>query len=300
MSGHPEALFSAAYDGRLGSDQRAGFDRHLAGCPLCAVRFAELSTVVDVLHELEPARMPRPVRLPAGSPAPQRAFAGLPLVSGWWKRAVAGVAAAAVLAGAAGVAVIVAGHLRSASVVGGSASYGSGSGPLSPGPRQPGAATGTCSGGCMSALAPTEGCTAQPLAIAAASAEQVPAGFGNRAIQDDGTTRVVVATQASTFAAGQTVDIYARLIDDQTGAVALPCTYLAELTGGHEPAAPGAPQLPSLAIPAARIAVDGQPIVQATVPGSAAPGQTLQVVVEVPGGSGIGEPRLVTLTIQVT
>ena len=297
MSGHPEALFSAAYDGLLGSDERAGFDRHLAECPVCAARFAEMSTVVDALHELGPARMPRPVRLPEGSPASVRSPAGLPPLGGWWGRAAAGVAAAAVLAGAAGVAMLVAGHLRSAPQGGGSAAYSQANGSVVPVPH-PQAAPGACSGGCLAA--PVEGCTAQPLAAAAGSAEQVPSGFGNRDVQDDGTTRVVIATQASSFAPGQTVDIYARLIDDHTGAVYLPCTYLAEPTGGGEVAVPGASRLSRPATPAAGITVDGQPILQVTVPTSASAGETMDVVVEVPGTSGSGGPRLVTLSIQMT
>ena len=78
VSGHVLSLFSAAYDGELSQDARSGFDRHLGECSACAAAFAELTTAVDALREQPPARMPHPVRLPEGSPAPERRWFGLP------------------------------------------------------------------------------------------------------------------------------------------------------------------------------------------------------------------------------
>jgi hypothetical protein len=313
VSDHVDGLLSAAYDGVLSVDERAGFDRHLAECPACAAAFTALTTAVDALRELEPARMPRPVRLPEGSPIPERRFAGLPVRLPRGGRFVTGLTAAGVVA-AAGVAaaVVITGHFlpggtvssgRSYSAMsGGSAMQGAvASGPASAaaGPANPAA----CAVSGCSTLAPsTSACLPEPLAISADSAADVPAGFSNRDINDDGITKVVIASQASSFAPGETVDIYARLIDDGTGAVYLPCTVLEgpqEVSPNSALTVPGGKTRAS-ATPVGRITVDGQPVLQVVVPLSATSGETFQIVVEVPASAGEARSHTVSLSIQVT
>jgi len=307
VSGHVESLFSAAYDGELSAGARASFDRHLAECSSCAAAFAQLTTAVDALRELGPARMPRPVHLPEGSPVAARHFAGLRDRLPRRQRLLAGLSAVGVLAAAGVAAVVVIGHLQPGP------NFSAASSAAAPAGGVPGRAalgpvpsSSACAGGCFAA-APSTACLMEPLSTGAAeavAAAQVPAGFGDIDTHDDGITNVVLATQASSFAPGATVYIYARLIDDASGAVSLPCTYLSgpavpapEANAGQEVSLPGA-TIP--ATPAARITVDGQPVLQAKVPASAVPGETFAVIVEVPAGSGEAQAHQVSLSIQVS
>ena len=309
MSRHVERLFSAAYDGELSPQARAGFDRHLAECPACAAAFAELTTAVDVLREQGPARMPRPVRLPEGSPAAQRGLSGLLARPRWGHGLTGGLAAAGMVAAVAGVtAVVVVGHLNPGlETRSPTAGY---SAPLEAGVSHGSAAqpvagvnggAGACPGaGCPSptvATVPVGTCAATALGTSAASAAEIPTGFNNRDSNDDGTTRVVIATQASSFTPGETVDVYARVIDDDTGAVYLPCTSLEAAVSGSSNAL-ALPFEAILATPAPGIAVGGEPVLQVTLPVSTATGQTYQIVVEVPVSAG--EARQVSLSINVT
>ena len=101
MSGHVDSLLSAAYDGELRPDARAAFDRHLAECTACAAAFAELTTAVDALREQPTARMPHPVRLPEGSPLPERRWFEVPARLSQGRRLLTGLTAAGLVAAVA-------------------------------------------------------------------------------------------------------------------------------------------------------------------------------------------------------
>ena len=305
MSRHVEALLSAAYDGELSPGARAAFDRHLGECSACAAAFAELTTAVDAIREQPPARMPHPVRLPEGSPVPERRFLGLPARLSQGRRLVAGLTAVGVVA-AAGVAaalVITGGVLPGSSLhsasTGGSISEaapaGNAAGPLR---------SSACTGGCPTPepLVPsTSGaCASQTLSISAASAAQIPDGFNNQATHDDGVTAVILATPSSDYTPGETVDVYARLIDDSTGAVSLPCTLLAGPEAGGSSAALAVPATETSATPAGTLTFEGQPVFAVVVPGTAVAGTTYQIVVDVPAGPGEATAKQVTLSVRVT
>jgi hypothetical protein len=301
VSRHVEALFSAAYDGELSRDARAAFDRHLGECSACAAAFAELTTAVDALREQPPARMPYPVRLPEGSPVPERRFLGLPAWLSQGRRLVAGLTAAGVVA-AAGVAaalVITGGSLARSPdhAVSGSLPMAGSAGNGAQLPQ-----SSACTGGCFApgAIVPSTACASQTLIISAASAAQIPDGFNNRATHDDGVTDVILATPSSDYTPGETVDVYARLIDDSTGAVSLPCTLLAGPEVGGSGAAVTVPATEAPATPAGALTYDGQPVLEVVVPTAATAGQTYQIVVEVPAGAGEAQAKDVTLSIQVT
>ena len=310
MSRHVERLFSAAYDGELSPQARAGFDRHLAECPDCAAAFAELTTAVDVLRERG-----RPgCRAPSASPRARR-----PRSAGsrdCWPGLVGDTASREVwpLRGwsppsrasrpwsSSGISTQ--GLETRSPTAGYSAPLEAGVSARDPA-AQPAAGVnggaGACPGaGCPSptaATVPVATCPATALGTSAASAAEIPTGFNNRDSNDDGTTRVVIATQASSFTPGETVDVYARVIDDDTGAVYLPCTSLEAAVSGSSNAL-ALPFEAILATPAPGIAVGGEPVLQVTLPVSTATGQTYQIVVEVPVSAG--EARQVSLSINVT
>ena len=311
MSRHVERLFSAAYDGELSPQARAGFDRHLAECPACAAAFAELTTAVDVLREQAPARMPRPIRLPEGSPAAQPRLGGLFARPRWSHGLTGGLAAAGMVAVAGGVAAMVVigplqpGFDRAGAGTAFSSALGTGSSHVPAAPEARGSvnvSNGCASGGCSAAKAApgtTAACSATALAISASSAAEIPTGFNNNVTHDDGSTRVVIATQASSFTPRETVDIYARVIDDGTGAVYLPCTSLEAVVSGST----NSLALPLEAVPATpapEIAVGGEPVLQVTIPASAVAGQTYEIVVEVPVSAGEAQSSQVSLSIHVT
>jgi anti-sigma factor RsiW len=302
VSRHVEALFSAAYDGELSPDARGAFDRHLAECPACAAAFAALTTAVDALREQPAARMPHPVRLPEGSPVPERRWFGLParIPRG---RLVAGLSAAGVVA--------VAGVATALVISGGSLTRGTPQSASSSTASVPTAGAYAGSEGNVAALpnlaAPSvapaphsAACSAQSLGVSAASAEQIPDGFNNRDTQDDGTTTVVIATQASGYTPGETVDVYARLIDDGTRAVSLPCTLLIGPEASRSGAAITVPATAAPATPAGALTYEGQPVLEVVVPGAAVAGETYQIVAQVPAAAGQTQGNQVSLTIQVT
>ncbi len=305
MSEHVEELFSAAYDGELNADARAAFDRHLAGCPDCAAAFARLTTAVDALRELGPARMPRPVRLPEGSPLPAPRFGRLPFRPAWGRGLVAGLAAVGTVAVVGGIAAVVltrgAGTSFSSSTANAPLSGAAGAGG-SNARAVPGVAPGASIAG-PEDLWPA-GCSAQYLGIDATAAAQTPAGFTNRASSDDGVTDVMIATAGTSFAPGETTDVYTRIVDDSSGADYLPCTALEGPLAGSSatvtvPAAepsftPGPGPGPAYLTP------DGQPTVEVTIPASAVEGATYEVVVEVPAGAGEAQAREVSLQIQIS
>jgi hypothetical protein len=314
VSDHVEGLFSAAYDGELTGDARAAFDRHLAECSACAAAFAQLTTAVDALRELGPARMPRPVRLPEGAPIPQRRLVHLPARPSWGRGLVAGLTAAGMVAVAGGIAAVVIVTRPNSGVVSrSSASYAEGGGALPAGAANvPGVESpATCAGGvCPQAVtAPESTPTPVPelapacpssLDTSAAAAAQPPAGFSNRITHDDGGTTVVIATQAASFTPGGTVYIYARVIDDATGAVYVPCTDLAGPETGPSGGSQAASGVHTPATPVAGVSVSGVPVLEVVVPRTAASGQIFDVVIEGPSGVGEVQPQQVSLSIEVT
>ena len=304
MSRHVERLFSAAYDGELGPEARAGFDRHLAECPACAAGFARLTTAVDVLREQGSARMPRPVRLPEGSPVGRRRLAWLFARPRWSHGLSGGLAAAGMVAVAGGIAALVVtgplqpGRVHARGEAGFSAALAPGSSEV---PAAKGAAGGAGNSPIPQAAVPTAGatCSATALSVSATSAAEFPTGFNNRITNDDGSAEVVIATQVKDFTPGETVDVYARVIYDVTGAVYVPCTSLA--SGG--PVHAGALGLsggPILASPAPGIVVGGGPVLKVTIPVSTTPDQPYEIVVDVPLSPGSTQDYQVPLSIQIT
>jgi len=314
VNGHVESLFSAAYDGELSPDARAAFDRHVGECSTCAAAFAELTTAVDALREQPPARMPHPVRLPEGSPVPERRRFGMPA---WLRipegrRWIGGLTAAGLVA-AAGVAaaVVVAGHFNPGAVTGSSASSSAssamaavpGNAKNAGGGSVSSAAAGIC-GDCAlpAAVAPptSSACASTTLSISAASAAQTPDGFNNRVTQDEDGTDIILAAPSFDYTPGATIDIYARLINDSTDAVSLPCTFLAGPEGGESGAATEVPATTSSATPAGTLTVGGQPVLKVVVPSTASAGQTYQIVVDVPASAADPQAWQASIPIQVT
>jgi hypothetical protein len=306
VSGHVESLFSAAYDGELGADARAAFDRHLGECSACAAAFAELTTAVDALREQPTARMPHPVRLPEGSPVPERRWFEVAARLSQGRRLLTGLTAAGLVAAAAVAAIVV---LHAGSVPGNdrySSSAQSGSIGLSPavGKGEQPPQSSACTSGC--ALLPevvvpsaSAACASTTLSISATSAAQIPDGFNNRDTQDEGGTDVILAAPSFDYTPGATVDIYARLINS-TGAVSLPCTLLAGPEGGGSGAATEVPAITGSATPAGTLTVGGQPVLKVVVPSTATAGETYQIVVDVPASAGDPQAWQASLSIQVT
>jgi anti-sigma factor RsiW len=308
VSGHVESLFSAAYDGELSPDARAAFDRHLGECSACAAAFAELTTAVDALREQPSARMPHPVRLPEGSPVPEGRWFGVP---GWLpqgRRLLTGLTAAGLVAAAAVATVVVVGHLNSGAVVPSSSSAGMSSGVALAPAHVPAfevapsgnAATGVCAAAGCPTLTPSTACPSQLQGTDAASASQIPDGFNNRVSQNDGFTEVILATPSLDYTPGETVDVYARLVDVSTDAVYLPCTFLVGPTVGGSATVAAAPATTTYATPIGTLTVDGQPVLEVVIPSTEAAGQNCQIVAEVPAGAGEAQASEVTLKIQVT
>ncbi|MGD1054327.1 MAG: zf-HC2 domain-containing protein [Candidatus Dormibacteria bacterium] len=308
MSGHVEPLFSAAYDGELSPDARGAFDRHLAECSACATAYAELTTAVDALREQPAARMPHPVRLPEGSPVPERRWFGVPAPLPEGRRLLAGLTAVGVVAAAGVAAALV--------ITGGSLTrgpeHGVSSGAALPAAGAPSYAelapqSSACSAGCSvlpnvvgPSSAPLGYCASTSLSVSATSAAQIPDGFNNRATQDDGITDVILATPSLDYTPGETVDVYVRLIDVSSGAVSLPCTSLAGPSAGGSGTVAAVPGTTTYATPVGTLTVSGQPVLEVVVPDDAVAGDTYQIVAEVPAGAGEAQTKQVTLSIQVT
>jgi len=306
MSGtpHVDPLFSAAYDGTLAGAERARFDAHLAACPACASAFSEMATAVDAVRELGPARMPRTVVLPAGLPQRGRSerralgwghgggWSGLPGRHPWATALVGVVAAAAVVA-----AVLVPGRLAAPGASGSAIG-------VVPNASAPQASGRSQAAPCSSCAIPTSSaaCSATPLGAGANPAAEFPPGFSNQVRQDDGITTVMIATPTSGYAPGQTVDIYARVVDDQSQSVDLPCADLSSPSPAPGQAAVPGQSLgvPIQATPLPEVTVGGVPLLQVTVPADARAGEMLQVVVQVPAGGGEVQAHQVDLPIQVT
>jgi hypothetical protein len=299
---HVDHLLSRAYDGDLAADQRALFDGHLSFCAACSAAYADLATGVDAVRGLPAVRMPHPVLLPEGlprgaarrwpwsrgaAPAPSgagegpRRWAALPLRHPWVSGLLGAAATAALVA--AVVVPTTLGHgpasgLRLPVLAPSSGAAGSYAREAVPQGSIPAAPCGGCSAAtaCPAPLAPT----GAPLSTA------IPAIYNNRAASDDGVTTAIVATSVSTYAPGQTVEIYARLVDDRSGAVTLPCTFLgpASAAGSHSLSGPfsgaASPEVP------ATLGLEGQGILEATVPASAPAGETLDIVIDVPAARG--------------
>jgi hypothetical protein len=208
-------------------------------------------------------------------------------------------------------AVVIVTHSNSGVPSGSSASYGEARGALPAGAVNVPAAgnPAACAGETCSAAVPAAPSTPLPASLtcpaelqdtSAAAAAQPPAGFSNHVTHDDGTTTVVIATQAFSFTPGQTVDIYARVINDTTGAVYLPCAYLAGPetgpSGGAEAAAGGT----TAATPVAGLDVGGVPVVEVVVPKPALSGEAYEVVVEGLSDLSKVQPQQVSLSIEVT
>jgi hypothetical protein len=293
VSGHVESLFSAAYDGELSPDARAAFDRHLGECSACAAAFAELTTAVDTLREQPRAQMPHPVRLPEGSPVPGRRWFEVPARLSQGRRRLAGLTAAGlVVAAAAAAAVVVVGHLNSGTVVPSSSSAGMSSGvALAPGTAIRAPLPSPQSASLLPEVGLLPVCSPKALPISKAEALEIPTGFSNHATEDNGVSTGVVATQASSFAPGATVDIYARLIDDSSHAVSLPCTVLVGPQSSSS--SPGDDFTMAVPTPVAGLTVDGQPLLQVTVPATAVAGETYDILVPAPDAA-------VILTIQIS
>ncbi|MGO8687010.1 MAG: anti-sigma factor family protein [Candidatus Dormibacteria bacterium] len=281
MTAHVDELFSAAYDGELDPGARAAFDRHLAGCPACAAGLARLTTAVDALRELGPARMPRSVRLPEGAPAAARRLVRWPLRLPRGRGLVAGLTAAGMVAVAGGVTALVVTRdltpVRS-STSSGVALPGAAAGGRAAIPAAP-VASPLPSAGLLPLVGPL-GCPAEVLATSPASAAEIPAGFNNHQTEDDGVTTVVLATPVLSYSPGETVDVYARLIDDGSQTVYLPCTFLEGPVSATS--SPTAVPASSAAVPAGGLSVDGQPLLQVQVPATAVAGDILEIAVEVP------------------
>jgi hypothetical protein len=304
---HLESQFSAAYDGTLTAEERRGFDIHLAACPVCARAFAEMSAAVDAVRELGTARMPRPVVLPEGPPGveemPRRRWLAAPLRHPWAAGLVGAVAAAALVLALVIPRVTGPGPLLSA---GGSESYArplSGGTPAVSAPSAD-APNGPCSP-CASGGASSATRCPVPVPTGSADPTAIPPGYNNRVVRDDGTTTVVLATNVSSYSPGETVEIYARLVDDRTGRAELPCAYLLGLpTGGVYaiPAGPGHAQSGepgAVAAAASGTMVNGAPTELVAIPATASSGQTLQVAVDVPT-VGAQAAHQVLLSISVT
>jgi hypothetical protein len=310
---HVEHLLSRAYDDDLDAAQRALLDRHLAACAPCSAAYADLATVLGAVRSLPPARMPHPVRLPEGAPraaarrwpwssavaippaaeARTPRWAGLPQRHPWVSGFLGAAAAAALVAAVVIPTTIGRGPEFGSGPSGEKAPNGAAMAPASQGALQPpNAPCGGCqsSAGCPVALSP--GGRAVSVAI--------PTVYNNHEVQDDGVTTAIVATSVSSYSPGQSVEVYARLVDDRTGAVSLPCAFLVAASPSRSQLgllAPTSGSAASLATPALGIS-GGVSVLEVRVPATATAGETLEIIVDVPAAGG--EPaHQVSLAITV-
>ncbi|MGI8846832.1 MAG: zf-HC2 domain-containing protein [Candidatus Dormibacteria bacterium] len=293
---HVQQQFSEAFDGDLKDKDRVAFDAHLAACAACADRWREFRTVLDAVHSLPVARMPRPVVLPAAPPlAPGRegllgrlrARAGGPTIA-----IAAMLAAVMVLAVGIGV-----NRLRQPAVGtpvaargdGGSAKAGAAPAITSPGQvRAPdGPAVGS-----PGALG-TAGCGQSLAAVGPPPAP--PAGFSNAASRSDSGRSLILAVTARRYAPGEAILIYARAAD--ASSLSLPCVTLTQGAAHQVPQSAAQNGVKQLALPTSTI-IDGAPALTVGVPSTAAPGSTYQLTAALPAPDG-HVPLTVSLTITV-
>jgi anti-sigma factor RsiW len=297
MTGHIEELFSAAYDGVLSPAERTDFDRHVAECGACDTGYTEFRAAIDAVHELGLVRMPHPVRLPADPGVePRRTWADRVLA---WRQPMIALGAVAAVAL---VLVVATAQLRPHGGVGSAASSSAGGAGLA-GPAYAPSISSPCSGSCSPLPDKrSQSCVAQQLSADATTAGRVPAGFNNSVTQRDAHGVIVLATPSKSYGRGETVLVYARFVDSGTGAVDLPCTGLVAGVGAQS--GDGAPESVAgrglvAAVPA-DLSIGGGPLLRVTIPTSAMPGDTLQLIADVPSSALNTAPAQVSLSVQVT
>lgn len=293
---HVDELFSAAVDGELSSSQQQHFDSHIETCAECSDAFEHFTASVTAVRDLPHASMPVSIKLPDGAPR----------VAGWRRWMPHGPVGMGTAVGALAAAVIAAfalgGHQGSTAL--------------------PSTASGL-SGGSAAGLAPISPCAS---AVAAAS---LPPDFSNRSVgsaaQRSG-EQLIVATSQQSFAAGDTVPVYAALQvpgesvgapgsshrpapsltipscvqAGQAAPVLGPANAAAVPTGGAGRAVPGAvPPLTSVYTVTVDPASGG--LAAFRIPAGTPPGTVITIVATVPAGAPrAGDPPLVaTLTIVV-
>jgi hypothetical protein len=276
VTAHVSDQLSAAYDGDLDAEGRSAFDAHIAACGACAGAWAEFGRAVDAVRALPMARMPHPVRLPAGPPLPDAAAEGA--VHAWLRRTLGrpAVSVAAVAAVALGIGL---GVSRPASQTAlapapqtakGEADRGAAAGP-------PVGATPMASAAAGDAAAPAAVAAACPVTPLPAGAS-MPGNGGNTVSYTSQGTTLVLSVGRRSYHPGDTVPVIARA--STASGLLQGCVSVA----GLAPPQPG----PEIA---------GGPTQQVTIPVSTPPGRSFQIVAVVrpPGQS----PLEISLVISV-
>lgn len=270
---HQTERFSEAFDRMLTSSQQSDFDHHLATCEQCTTEFEQYRTTIAKVRDLPLAKMPTPVRIPAGlSPRPSR-FGG---ILGYFRRG-RGAATAVGLVAAAGLLVLASHQTSSTNPPATSAA-------LKPGVLAP-AALSPLSGGQAQAQGaanvapkayPAFSCTATRLPAAGVSP---PATYGDVVTvsgNGNNATKITVAVPNGTVHAGEPVPVYAR------------ATVSLETVGAHG-TTPAPPTSIGPCIQASTQAtaqpVNNSSLSEVNIPGTARSGDKITIVATVPAGS---------------
>jgi len=296
VSGHVESLFSAAYRRRAEPGRAGRLDRHLVNAPQCAAAFAELTTAVTPSGSKPRAQMPHPVRLPEGSPVPGRRGSRLPARLSQGRRLLAGPDGGRGWWWRGAAAVVVVGHLNSGTVVPSSSSAAHEHLRVARSPlRRELQFAPRCRLRRAPASSPRSGscpvCSPKALPISKAEALEIPTGFPNHATEDNGVSTGVVATPGVELRARCDCRYLRALIDDSSHAVLPPlhrpgraAVLLLEPGGRLHHGRPHSGR---------GLTVDGQPLLQVTVPATAVAGETYDILVPAPDAA-------VILTIQIS
>lgn len=264
---HQTERFSEAFDRMLTSSRQRDFDRHLATCEQCSTEFEQYRTTIAKVRDLPLAKMPTPVRVPAGL-APQRSrFGG---ILGYFRRG-RGAATAVGLVAAAGLLVLASHQTSSTNSPATSAA-------LKPGVLAP-AALSPLSGGQAQGAAkayPAFSCVATRLSAAGASPPATYADVVTVSGNGNNATKITVAVPNGTVHAGDTVPVYAR------------ATVSLEIVGAHG-TTPAPPTSIGPCIQASTQAtpqpVNSSSLSEVNIPGTARSGDKVTIVATVPAGS---------------
>jgi hypothetical protein len=302
---HLDALFAPAIDGRLEPAARRRFDGHIAECERCAAAFAEHCAASEALRSLPAARMPVAVRLPMHAPRSAReAWLERFRPRSAWGLSLTGLAAAAAV-----VLVVTVALNR------GSATPASNS-------QQ------ALAGGAANVSSSAAGSALNPAAMAPGGAFDIGGRFSyavSAPRPGQPGESLVVATARQTYAAGDQVEVSARLVQVTSSATTpAPPRPGAVSTSGPLSQAVDIAQLPVLAEPSvsllapraaaqpnqAGIAESPSPIAAVpstagifvvTIPANAVRGQVLTIVATVPAGVPSSfDASAVTVTLQIT
>ena len=309
MPKHPEDLFSMAYEDDLSTRQQQQFDKHLAGCTECVAKYQAFRGTVNLLRADPVAKMPRPVRLPAGPPIAEKSVSGLARLRGFRLRVGAGLATAAAAA-AALLLVTLGGHSPLTATGPNFASHdgGQGAAPAIASPIESPLPVAAAPYGAVPAS-----CGATHLGIGTTT---LPDGFDNGvAVTDPSrpTQELHLATVGNTASANSVVLVYARLSapavvaaspgtsGTQRSDLYVPCVGLTT-SGSAALSVPGNQAGYDLATFSPTLTASGIPLQKVTIPANLPVGTVVTIIAVVPAGnagSSSGAELVATVTLTV-